>query len=61
VAFSEAAIGEVHVLLPSNKKGTDWYLGSLWAMLEWPNLSSAVTRVIRVNPDNDNKEIIKGA
>lgn len=28
----------------------------MWNLHEWPNLGSAVTQVIRVNPDNDRKK-----
>ncbi|KAL4905217.1 hypothetical protein BDW74DRAFT_178220 [Aspergillus multicolor] len=45
--------GTVYVILPSDTRGTDWYEGSVWAKYEWPNLGPDVTKVVRVNPDND--------
>ncbi|KAI9035079.1 uncharacterized protein KD926_004644 [Aspergillus affinis] len=59
-AMAELCAGEVVVILPSNTKGTVWHKGTVWDKYEWPNLSSAVTKVTRINPDNDNKEVIKG-
>ena len=60
-AMAEASSGTVYVMLPSDTKGTDWHKGTVWDKFEWPNLGSGVTKVIRVNPDNDNSETIKGA
>ncbi|KAK1139413.1 hypothetical protein N8T08_000776 [Aspergillus melleus] len=57
-AMAELCVGEVVVMLPSNTKGTNWKKGTVWDKYEWPNLSSAVTKVTRVNPDNDDEEVI---
>lgn len=58
--MAKLSSGIVYVMLPSDTKGTDWWHESVWNLYEWPNLGSAVTEVIRVNPDNDNQETIKG-
>ncbi|KIN03105.1 hypothetical protein OIDMADRAFT_27565 [Oidiodendron maius Zn] len=57
-AMAKLASGEVHVLLPSNTKGTEWAPGTVWDVNEYPNLGAAVTKIIRVNPDNDDEEEI---
>ena len=45
-------------MLPSDTQGTEWEEETVWDKYEWPNLGSAVTEVIRVNPDNDDQETI---
>lgn len=60
-AMAELSDGIVYVMLPDDTKGTDWNKDTVWAKYEWPNLGSAVTKVVRVNPDNDNQETIKGS
>ena len=57
-AMAKLASGEVHVLLPSDTKGTEWTKGTVWDVNEYPNLGAAVTKIIRVNPDNDEEEEI---
>lgn len=57
-AMAEASSGTVYVLLPSGS-GTDWKKGTVWDSYEWPNLGSGVTKVIRINPDNEDEEVIK--
>lgn len=59
-AMAELSSGIVYVMLPSKTKGTDWQKDTVWDKYEWPNLPSAVTEVIRINPDNDDQETIKG-
>ncbi|KAH8432113.1 uncharacterized protein LDX57_009759 [Aspergillus melleus] len=59
-AMAELCTGDVVVMLPSNTKGTHWKEGTVWDKYEWPNFSSAVTKVTRVNPDNDDEEVIWG-
>lgn len=59
-AMAELSAGTVYVMLPSDTKGVDWKTGTVWDAYEWPNLGSGVSEVIRVNPDNDNEETIKG-
>lgn len=46
-------------MLPDGK-GHNWHKGTVWDEHEWPNLGAGVTKVIRVNPDNNNQETIKG-
>lgn len=58
-AMAELSSGTVFVMLPSDTNGNDWKAGTVWDKYEWPNLRSAVTTVIRVNPDNDKHETIK--
>ena len=58
-AVAEASSGTAYVLLPPGK-GTDWKKGTVWDGYEWPNLGSGVTKVIRINPDNTDEEVIKG-
>lgn len=57
-AMAEASSGTVYVLLPPGK-GTDWKKGTVWDSYEWPNLGSGVDKVIRINPDNTDEEVIK--
>jgi hypothetical protein len=52
--------GVAYVLLPTDTKGTQWKSGTVWDEDEWPNMSSAVTKVIRVNLENDDEETING-
>ena len=59
-AMAELSSGIVYVMLPSDTKGTDWKKDTVWAEYEWPNLGSAVKEVVRVNPENDDQETIKG-
>lgn len=59
-AMAELASGTVHVMLPSDTQGTNWWRGTVWDLYKWPHLSSDVTEVIRVNPDNDHEQTIKG-
>lgn len=60
-AFAEKAEGVVYVLLPKDTTGTNWQKGTVWDQYEWPNLGPGVTKVIRVNPDDDTEEVIKGS
>lgn len=60
-AMAELSAGTVYVMLPSDTTGTKWKADTVWDKYEWPNLASSVERVIRINPDNQNKEIIKGS
>ena len=46
-------------MLPSDTKGKDWEIGIVWNNYEWPYLGSDVTEVVRINPNNDEKEVIK--
>lgn len=57
-AMAEASSGTVYVLLPKGS-GTDWKKDTVWDLYEWPNLGSGVTKVIRINPDNTDEEVIK--
>ena len=59
-ALAELSSGIVYTMLPSDTKGKDWKAGTVWDKYEWPNLGPDVTKVIRVNPDNDDEETIKG-
>lgn len=58
-AMAELASGTVYVVLPSDTQGTNWLRGTVWDLYEWPHLSSDVTKVIRINPVNDQEETIK--
>ena len=58
-ALAGLSSGTVYVILPSDTKGKDWKVGTVWDKYEWPSLTPDVTKVIRVNPDNDNEETIK--
>lgn len=60
-AMAEASSGTAYVMLPSDTKGTEWKKETVWDKYEWPNLGSGITKVVRVNPDNDDQETIKGA
>lgn len=61
-AMAQVSSGVVYVLLPSDTKGTNWNQDTVWAREEWPNLrggkNPAVTKIVRVNPDNSNEETI---
>lgn len=61
-AMAQVSSGVVYVLLPSDTKGTKWNQDTVWAREEWPNLGNgknpAVTKIVRVNPDNSNEETI---
>lgn len=57
-AMAEASSGTVYVLLPPGQ-GTNWKTGTVWDGFEWPNLGSGVTKVVRINPDNTDEEVIK--
>lgn len=59
-AMAEVSSGIVYVMLPSDTTGTKWKKETVWNEFEWPNLGKGVTKVIRVNPDNDKEEVIKG-
>ena len=59
-AMAEGSSGTVYVMLPSDTKGKDWHKGTVWDEYEWPHLGSGVSKVIRVNPDNNDQETIKG-
>ena len=54
-AMAENAEGVVYVMLPDDTQGTNWLTGTVWDKYEWPNLSSAVIRVVRINPNDDNR------
>ncbi|KAG5635489.1 hypothetical protein H0H81_011044 [Sphagnurus paluster] len=43
----------------ANTSGTEWKKDGVWNTVEWPILldNPDVTRVIRVNPDNDRQEL----
>lgn len=56
-ALPKLSSGIVYVMLPSDTKNTNWQKDSVW---DWPNLGLAVTEVVRVNPDNNEQETIKG-
>lgn len=59
-AMAEVSAGKIYVMLPSDTTGTDWHKDTVWNNYEWPNLGAGVTQVIRVNPDNEDEELIKG-
>ena len=50
----------VYVMLPTDMKGLNWHKGTVWNQDEYPNLSSAVTKLIRINLENDGEKILKG-
>lgn len=58
-AMAELSSGIIYIMLPSDTQGTGWWYESLWNLYEWPSLGSAVTEVIRVNPDNNHQETNK--
>ncbi|KAL4945544.1 hypothetical protein BDV06DRAFT_219232 [Aspergillus oleicola] len=58
-AMAEMCSGVVYVMLRSDQTGTKWRDDSTWNEFEWPNLGGDVTRVVRINPDNDRQEIIR--
>ncbi|KAF8060772.1 hypothetical protein FPV67DRAFT_1705482 [Lyophyllum atratum] len=62
-ALAQASSGTVHVLLPADTVGTNFFKGAIWARIEWGALqrNGAVTKVIKINPDNKEEEVIKGA
>lgn len=59
-AFAQISSGDVFVLLPDDTKGTNFHPGTVWVNEEWPNLESNhnVKRVIRINPKNNDEEVI---
>ncbi|KAI4859379.1 hypothetical protein F4820DRAFT_439979 [Hypoxylon rubiginosum] len=57
-ALAEASSGTVYVLLPEDK-ARNWQSGTVWDRKEWPNIPSNA-KVIRINPDNETQETIKG-
>lgn len=59
-AMAELSSGVIYIMVPSNTQGTDWWYNSLWNLIKWSNIGPAVTQVIRVNPDTDHQETIKG-
>jgi hypothetical protein len=52
--------GTVNVMLPAYMEGLDWHKGAVWDQEEYISLSSAVTKLIRINRENNNKEALKG-
>ena len=44
----------------TSERGIDWREKAECNRYEWPNLGLEVKEVIRVNPDNNNQETIKG-
>ncbi len=38
-AMAELASGTVHVMLPSDTQGTNWWRGKVWDLYEWPHLT----------------------
>jgi cell division septation protein DedD len=59
-AMARSCSGTVYVMLPTDTKGLNWRKGTVWDKDEYPNLSSAVTKLIRINPENDDEEVLKG-
>lgn len=59
-AMAKLSSGIVYIMLTSDSQGTHWLEETEWNKQERPNLDLAVTEVIRVNPDNDDQETIKG-
>ncbi|XXH01603.1 hypothetical protein Hte_007963 [Hypoxylon texense] len=57
-ALAEASSGTIYVLL-QQQPGLDWESGTVWDTKEWPNIRNDA-KVIRINPDNDVQETIKG-
>lgn len=60
-AMAELSSGVIYIMVPSNTQGTDWWYNSVWNLIKWSNIGPAVTQFIRVNPDTDHQETIKGA
>ncbi|KAI9934549.1 hypothetical protein ASPWEDRAFT_30915 [Aspergillus wentii DTO 134E9] len=60
-AYANKAEGTVYVMLPE-EPGTKWHENTIWDKTEWPTLKAShkVQNVIRINPDNDHQEAIKG-
>lgn len=59
-AIARSCSGTVYVMLLTDTKGLNWHKGTVWDQDEYPNLSSAVTKLIRINPKNDDEEVLKG-
>lgn len=52
-AMAELSSGTVHVLLPSDMQGRDWWPTTVWNWYERHNFGLLVTNIIRINPEND--------
>ncbi|KAF5376869.1 hypothetical protein D9615_007262 [Tricholomella constricta] len=62
-ALAELSSGTIYVLVPEDTVGTNFFSKAIWARIEWPSLqkNSAVAKVVKIFPENDKQEIIKGA
>jgi hypothetical protein len=61
-AMAKKSEGTVYVIMPSDTmgQGTAWWKSSVWNRIEYNNLDlgGKVTKLIKINPDNDDQEVL---